>query len=337
MLIAEALQSHGHRIKKQGRSWGGNWCPHCGEGSADSNRFCAWTGRDHKERWFCHACGARGDLADLISILDGVPLAQALKDARVSRPESARPAMKGEPPMSAGAHRADADAPIEAIKALLGRMLRTLPMWEPEVGAYLAMRGISKDVVVQAAHRGLVRMLPTNPMRARELYLHAAGGAQELVRLGFWAGNSDKWPANVFRPLLFFCGGLTTAEFRHIKPNSAYPKAIRQGVLTKPFVWRSERTDAVVVVEGVMDMLSLVQMGERRTIIALPGVNAWRLEWFIAAHRAYGSRFVLALDDDDAGNKMAEIIARALAEHGIESSRLLPQGAKDWNEMLLSN
>lgn len=73
MIIAQIMDAHGYPLKKQGRSWGGSFCPKCGAGSAQSNKFCAWAGRDHKERWFCHAYGARGDVADLMALLEAIP------------------------------------------------------------------------------------------------------------------------------------------------------------------------------------------------------------------------------------------------------------------------
>ena len=84
-------------------------------------------------------------------------------------------------------------------------------------------------------------------------------------------------------------------------------------------------------------MLSLVEMGEQRTIMALPGVNAWRPEWFRAAHKAYGSRFTIALDNDEAGNLAAQKILSFLKESGIEGDRLIPSEGKDWNDLLVLN
>lgn len=336
MQIVQELQSHGYRVRKQGRTWGSSHCPRCGEGGEHSNKFCAFTGKDGKERWFCHACGERGDLADLISALEGVPLKEALR--RTGQLRESQPGRQAHQQASkryyGSASEVSTDVDLGLLREVITDLLRGLPMWEPDVGAYLLKRGISKATVVEACHRGIVRMLPANPQHARDLLIRAAKGANRLSAAGLWAGQSDRWPANAFRPLIFFGGGNTTVEFRNIHKDSNYPKSIRMGCLTKPYVWRGDLS-RVIVVEGVIDMLSLVEMGEKRTIMALPGVNAWKPEWFRAAHKAYGSRFTIALDDDKAGNLVAEAILSCLQDSGIEGERLVPAEGKDWNDLLV--
>lgn len=194
----------------------------------------------------------------------------------------------------------DPDVDLEAAREVLTRLHKGLPMWEPRVAAYLTKRGISREVIVEATHRGVVRMLPANPVHARDLMLRLAGGADQLARAGLWAGKTR---AGQRRPSAR-CG--------------------------------SSPAGRVVVVEGAIDMLSMAQMGERRTIMAIPVACYWRLEWFVAAHQRYGSRFVIALDDDEAGNRMAAHLMGALNDRGIEAQRLVPPQGKDWNEALLA-
>lgn len=337
MQVVEELRSHGYTVRKQGRTWGASACPSCGPASEHSNKLCAFVGKDGKERWNCHACGARGDLADLISMVHGIPLADALK--RLRNPGSRGDmATQNQPAPTekryfGASHEEDATVDVSFTREVVTDMVHTLPMWEPDAGQYLMSRGISKEIIVQACHRGIIRMLPTNPHQARDLLIKAAKGADRLMKAGLWAGKSDKWPANAFRPLIFIAGGNTTIEFRNIHKESRYPKSIRLGHLTKPYVWRGD-VKRVVVVEGVIDMLSLVQMGEKRTIMAIPGVNAWRPSWFTAAHQAYGSSFTIAVDDDKAGNLVAKSMIEMLTENGIESDRLVPAEGKDWNDLL---
>ncbi|MCX8018837.1 MAG: hypothetical protein N2690_13230, partial [Rhodocyclaceae bacterium] len=136
--------------------------------------------------------------------------------------------VRGSSALSAGFAPAPSSAPDRQGDPALFRevardLLRALPMWEPGPASYLMRRGLSREVVVEAAHRGLLRMLPTNPSRALELYLQAGGGAQRLAQAGLWAGQSPRWPANVFRPLLFFAPDCSTIEFRCIAKDSRYP------------------------------------------------------------------------------------------------------------------
>jgi DNA primase len=323
MEIADLLRSRGIPAKKQGRTWGSSYCPICGQSDRHSNKLCLFIGHDGRERWYCHACGQRGDEADLLAALEGISLRDALR--RVKAP--ATPAAPAPMPQRAA-------PPIEEVREVHLELLRALPMWEAVPAQYLMRRGIGRDTIMEAAARGLLRMLPDDPPAARDLLLRAAGGAKRLADAGLWAGRSPTWPAQSFRPLVFFAGN-TSSEWRLIEADGQYPKAIRLGVLTRPMAWRAD-TAEVIVVEGPIDLLSLVEMGEKRTIIAIPGVNAWRIEWFVAAHQAYGSRFVIALDNDEAGNRMAANMMSALQERGIDCERIVPVRGKDWNEMLMA-
>lgn len=338
--MQQYLESSGYVLKNQGRTLGSCRCPRCGEGdSARGNRLCLFTGKDKRERWFCHACQAKGDLADLMALIEGIPLKQAL--ARLRSPASAQPhavrrVVGAEVAVSAPAVKVEDGVSIERIKPVIADLKDKLPMWEPTVAKLLTNRGISKETIVRAAHAGMIRMLSSNPGVARAELLNAAGGGRRLSEAGLWAGTNSAWPANAFRPLMFLAPGNTSLETRSIKPPSQKsPKTIRLGRMTKPYVWLGDHS-RVVVVEGMIDMLSLVEMGEKRTIMALPGASSWRPEWFAAAHDLHGSRFVLALDADDAGEKAARAMAQMLDAKGIEHTRLLPQeGCKDWNDVLL--
>lgn len=332
MELVNFLQKHGINLRKQGKSWGSNACPHCSSGEGHSNKLCAFVGKDGKERWFCHACGEKGDLADAIRLLEGVSAVEALRLSRNHLPKTSESPSIESKLAACQTHVED----LSLIMDVITDLQRNLPMWEQEVGQYLINRGISKSTIVDACHKGIIRMLPTNPQAARSLLIKAANGADRLANAGLWAGKSSTWPANAFRPLVFFPAGNTTMEFRHIgKTDPNHPKSIRLGRLTKPFVWRGD-VEHVVVVEGAIDMLSLVEMGERRTIMALPGVNSWRADWFIAAHKAYGSKFDIALDNDSAGNKISHTILEFLKEKGIPGQRTAPPSGNDWNDFLLS-
>jgi len=319
MEIVNVFSSRGFPVKRQGKTWGSPVCPSCGPGDRHSNKLCLFVGGDGRERWYCHACGSRGDTADLIALVEGIPLKEAL---RKNKQREAATTITKTPS-------------IDTVRAVHKSLLDSLPKWQERAAQYLIQRGIGRQTIKEASERGLLRMLPSDPAAARDVLLRAAGGAERLVEAGLWAGRSSSWPAQAFRPLVFFVGE-TSSEWRLIDhQGTQYPKSIRLGVLTKPMVWRADPAE-VVVVEGAIDLLSLVEMGEKRTIMALPGVNAWRIEWFAAAHKAYGSRFVIALDNDEAGNRMATSMMAALQTRGIDCKRIVPVHGKDWNEMLVA-
>ena len=71
----------------------------------------------------------------------------------------------------------------------------------------------------------------------------------------------------------------------------------------------------VYIVEGVIDMLSMVELGlkDGDAILAMPGTSSWQERWFSALHERHpGVRFILALDSDAPGKKAAEEIMKVL-------------------------
>ena len=85
---------------------------------------------------------------------------------------------------------------------------------------------------------------------------------------------------------------------------------------------------AIILCEAPFDALSLAMAGY--PALALGGTNA--PSWL---HRKCAFRRVLlAFDADVAGDAAAEKIGAHLASFGTTCSRLRPQNAKDWNELL---
>ena len=116
-------------------------------------------------------------------------------------------------------------------------------------------------------------------------------------------------------------------------------KAIRYGRLDWPWWWPyaiGERVKNVLLVEGIIDLLSVVQMGLKpgQAVMGMPGVNTWRLSWAASmAKRHPGVHIAIGLDADEAGERTSRTILKELKESGISGSRRAP-GAKDWNALL---
>jgi hypothetical protein len=99
------------------------------------------------------------------------------------------------------------------------------------------------------------------------------------------------------------------------------------GAWWQPF---DRRLEAVIIVEGQADALSLAECGFPS--VAAGGVNL--APWL---HRRAGLRRVFVASDGDAGgDTAAPLWTDYLSGYGAKCERLPPDGAKDWNELLLS-
>lgn len=86
---------------------------------------------------------------------------------------------------------------------------------------------------------------------------------------------------------------------------------------------------AIIIVEAPIDALSLATCGF--PALALCGTSG--PHWL---HIACGLRRVLlAFDADEAGGRASSDIETRIASFGARCERMAPEGAKDWNEMLL--
>lgn len=99
------------------------------------------------------------------------------------------------------------------------------------------------------------------------------------------------------------------------------------GEWVSPF---DRRLDALIIAEGQADALTLALCGF--PALASNGKNL--AQWL---HRRAGLRRVfIASDGDEGGDSAVPVWAAYLRDYGAKCERLRPDGAKDWNEMLLT-
>ncbi len=128
-------------------------------------------------------------------------------------------------------------------------------------------------------------------------------------------------------------GREVAAQGRYIN-NSAQLKAItvgpkKFGVFATPGAWE-QSLPAVILTEAPIDALSLAIAGY--PAIALCGKTG---PTWLRVKCGFRS-VLLALDADGAGDAAAADIEALLMPFGAKCRRLRPEGAKDWNEMLLN-
>jgi hypothetical protein len=163
-------------------------------------------------------------------------------------------------------------------------------------------------------------------------YLSGRGIPAEVAR-ACGARYSPDWygrPAVVF-PIRDRTGKLVAAHGRYIDgrddPPSRTGGSARRGVYATPGGWSA---DPLIITEAPIDALSLHACGF--PAIALVGC-APRGDWLPAACAL--QRVLIATDADTEGDKTAHELAIRVALYGAEVARLRPEGAKDWNELLM--
>ncbi len=187
---------------------------------------------------------------------------------------------------------------------------------------YLLARGISMEVAHAAGVRFCVNWAPSadgKPYRAGAAVLYpSTSESGDVVAIG---GR--------------YLQRLAGRDGEAVKSRTG--GAARDGVFLAPAKiggqWVSpfdRRLDAVIIVEGQADALSLAECGF--PTVAACGVNL--APWL---HRRAGLRRVfVASDGDEGGDAAAPKWAAYLGEYGAKCQRLRPHDAKDWNEMLLA-
>ena len=289
----------------------------------------------------CFQCGFTGSVIDLYAAMTGkttMQAAQALADDLglnktdcIRKPQLPKVDL---PKIEVEKRQASLQIALKKLQEALLVRLSAKP--NPTARRYLTeQRSIDESVVSMAEQRKLVAYLPANPNEAQAL-LDTAVGRDLLVEAGLMRRDANM-SAIAFRPLVFFMPGCVGAEFRLVRKAKDEPKSIRYGELKFPYWW-SGTAETVTVVEGVIDLLSIVSLGQKGTVIALPGCQSWRQDWPARIQQKYGTNsFVLALDADDAGEMAATKIAAGLHRDAFQCTRLRPGvGCKDWNDVLIN-
>jgi DNA primase len=87
--------------------------------------------------------------------------------------------------------------------------------------------------------------------------------------------------------------------------------------------------DIIFLCEGPADAMALHECGFAAVASVATSIPSW-----LPNRRAFRKVFV-AMDADETGDKSADKHINELRAHGARAVRLRPEGAKDWNEMLL--
>lgn len=298
-------QTHGHASK---------YCPNCGLSSDHSNKC-----NISHELWNCYGCGRGGSVVDYAKYLWQVDAVEAAKCLIGTKIVSAI--------LKPGEISKDEKVEVD-LSHFYKKLLATGNTYNKKAFDYLINeRCIPEAIITDAVHRGLLIFIPEDPHDASK-WLRNVFGDAELKRLGFWK-EGKRMPWISFRPMIFVLPGCKSAEWRIAEtPKVGQLKSVRFGVDKACWHWKGRESGKVNVVEGPIDMLSMVALGWKGDIKALPGAGCWNDDWLDGYDRA-----VFTLDNDAAGLKAMETLELAAKAKGIVSvSKAPPLG--DVNEEL---
>jgi DNA primase len=273
----------------------------------------------------CFGCNAKGDVITAAELYWGV-----------SKPEAAQKLVEtfGGVDVPRPHPKPVYQAPVRDDSAFLEfvQKLKSAPM--PEDGGvfnYLKSRGISMQTITEGVKRGLIVVMPDTPAHAGNWLKKYIG--DDLLRKTKILKEGKQTPGVIYKPLCFIGDNQAAVEFRIAGPKRTDNdiKSIRYGS-GSPWTWQG--TKGVMVTEGVIDLLSAVELGSQRTIVAIPGCNSWKIEWF---EKYKGEQILLALDADGPGVDAAKQMKSLLEDFGHDVHIYeLPDGHKDLNERLVA-
>lgn len=117
------------------------------------------------------------------------------------------------------------------------------------------------------------------------------------------------------------------------KPKKAHFSGSYKGLWWQPVGFNPGKGDRVFLVEGIPDALSLIQSGHNA--VSLMSSSNWP-EQSISRYLGQGIRWVLALDNDKAGQKYNLKFFRELHKRGeqVEVCTAPDKDKRDWNDLL---
>ncbi|MBN6740864.1 toprim domain-containing protein [Acidithiobacillus sp. MC6.1] len=328
----------GENPKKAGGHYRFDSCPHCGEGH--SERLVVFL--PENTSYFCHKCGAKGSIIDVAMIAQNLssPLQAAkflLGETDMASQQQTRRTPRA--PAKAAADVPDGKGIKPVILGLLkmsGNSRRDVPA---PVADYLQSRGLSTGTIQEAWKRKFFLALDGE---SRQI----AGGVMKVIGKQTLADHdfiNEKGMVKIipYRPLVFPLSHTESAEFRLIRaPRDGELKAITKGSKNHDmWFWKGEQgnTEAMIV-EGAIDLLSVVEMRFKGTIFGLPGVTGFgdgsRIVAGLKAIQC--SKVWMVLDNDDAGAKATAKLCGILKASGFDVTPLKHEdGCNDLNDILV--
>jgi hypothetical protein len=287
MTLLELLSRYTD-LRKVANTDGGEYhgaCPWCG----GQDRFAVWPHGDRPHYW-CRRCDKRGDAVQFLRDYERLSFAEACDRLGQRRPERAAPSTRPTPKAPPLA-RPPAERWQTQALALIARGEQAL--WTPagaQARGYLHRRGLTEDTI-----------------RAARLGYQARDAWEEPTRWGLPADHPNVYllrglvlpwyvGGEVWR-VLFRRDGEAVAKTERYKPIAGGRNALYGIDTVQP-------NRPAMLVEGVLDALSLQQEAGDLLAVVAGGTTGGRVERFIG-RLALASVVLLGFDADDGGEAAA--------------------------------
>jgi DNA primase catalytic core len=312
-----------------------------------------------KGLFHCFGCDAKGDIIELVRKMEGVSFREALKklEGGMDRKRIQRVKEKPVAKVKPASEKPNVEELIDDVAAPEEKAASTPPLVTlNDVAEYYHKRLFeSKDAVQYLIKRGI-----TNT------------GLYERYRIGFADGSILTKLSTKQIEALKTSGILTKNNHEHFHNCIVFPivdPSTSSGQVTDRVVgmygrritdddphhlylpgqhrgvWNRKASrvyDEIVLVESIIDALSLVQLGVEN-VQPLYGTNGFTAEHLQTLKDDNVKTTVLALDNDPstgagqaAGRTAAEKLKAKLLDEGFSVKTIFPKLTKDWNEELLA-
>lgn len=304
-------------------------------------------GQDGTLQWRCHACGARGDVFNLVAVVRGIDIesdfpavvaaAQELAGIAASAPQ--KPDVPPEPRRLSPIEFDRVAGTLAALGALEDRPAA-------DVAGYLEARGLLEQAKRDGWFALPERRLQPEWCRMLVDFTESDGAPfsrEQLALSGLLYERLDAFrhPDNrLCIPWRDPHGRIATLQRRRVEPGGSeaqkyvfppgplprFPYGIERDIPHAPVVW----------CEGAVDVLARRELddraGLRRLVLGVPGVSNWRKEWGALAR---DREVMLASDADKAGDAATgRWAADCFAAGAALVKRLRPVGVSDWGAEL---
>jgi DNA primase len=303
-----------------------------------------------KGLFHCFGCDAKGDIIELVRKMEGVSFREALKKlegkagAAIRQPRAGTTKQKNQttpktttPEAPRTEELIDADSTPEETGASSLPLITLNDVAEyyykrlyeaPGALRYLESRGIVKPELYERYRIGFADGSLLSKLSDKQKEALQASGI--LTK-----HNSEHFHNCIVFPILDDSGQVAGMYGRRTiadEPRHLYLPGPHRGVWNRK---ASKVYDEVVLVESIIDALSLVQIGVEN-VQPLYGTNGFTAEHLQILKDDNVKTVVLALDNDEAGHKAAEKLKAKLLTEGFAVKTITPKLSKDWNEELLA-
>ena len=320
-----------------------------------------------KGLFHCFGCDAKGDVIELVRKMENVSFREALKklEGGAIRPPSrsgkrTSAQVKPSPPETTNTAELIDDVAAPEEKAASTSPLITLS----DVAEYYRKRLCASTKLSTGDLKAAIKYLEGRGINSPELYerykIGFADGSilsmlsdkqkEELAEAGVLHKKKDCTYSEHFHNCIVFPIFAESEQVvgmygRRITNDASTGSATddhepRHLYLPGPNrgVWNGKASkvyDEIVLVESIIDALSLVRIGVEN-VQPLYGTNGFTAEHLQTLKDDNVKTVVLAFDSDEAGHKAAEKHKAKLLDEGFTVKTIFPKVSKDWNEELLA-